>query len=286
MFTCEIENSNGEKLELTQHETEYQIISIEGLQPPNAQINRSAVAGLDGTKFNSAKLEERNIVITLRLNGDVERNRLNLYTYFRTKDICKFYYKNGLRDVYIEGYVETVEVQYFSISETMQVSIICPYPYFKAANEIIDDISKSLAAFKFPFSININEPIPISTIDVSRITNVINESETECGVIIEVEFTGNVSKLQINNVSTGDTFILNHSFVAGDRLYIDTNKGGKNVKLFRNAQYYNLFSHIASGSKFFQLRFGDNFFSYLADEGTHDDLIHIYFKHYMVYRGV
>lgn len=286
MFTCKIENPNGEVLELTQHEADYQIIKIDGLNPPKAQINRSTVAGLDGSKFNSAKLEERNIVLTIRLNGDVERNRLLLYTYFRTKDRCKFYYKNDSRDVYIEGYVETVEADYFSISEIMQISIICPYPFFKAAQEIVDDISKILAEFEFPFSINLSDPIPISTIDTTRITNVVNESETECGLIIEVDFLGSVSQLQLNNISTGEIFVLNYNFIDGDKVTIDTNKGSKNVKLLRNATTYNLFSHMTKTSSFFQLGLGDNYFSYLADDGYHDDLIHVVFRHYMIYRGV
>ena len=76
MFKCEIENINHEILTLTQNESEYQVMSITGLNPPNAQINRSTVAGMDGTKFNSSKLNERAITIILKLNGDVEKTRI------------------------------------------------------------------------------------------------------------------------------------------------------------------------------------------------------------------
>ena len=71
MFTLKIENIKNTILELTQNESNYQILSVKGLNPPNAQINRSTIAGLDGSKCNSSKLEERNIVITLKLNGDI-----------------------------------------------------------------------------------------------------------------------------------------------------------------------------------------------------------------------
>lgn len=286
MFEIKIENSMGSVITLTQQETRFQVVDVDGLNPPKAQINRSTVAGLDGSKFNSSKLEERNIVITLRLNGNVEENRLFLYQYFRTKDYCKLYYKNNSRDVYIEGYVETVDVDYFSISEQMQISIVCPNPYFKNAQEIVDDISKAFGMFEFPFAINVGSPIEFSAIDTTRITNVKNQSESETGVIIEVNFLSSVNTLQIRNVVTNAKFTLNFAFEKSDTLIINTNKGNKSVRLIRNAVSYNLFSYIQKGSIFFQLDVGDNYFSYLVDGGENDTAVDIVFKHYTIYRGV
>ena len=154
MFTCKIENSDGAVYVLTGDEPVYQVIKIEGLNPPKAQINTTTIVGLDGAMFNSSKLESRNIVLTIRINGDVETNRQNLYQYFRTKEACTFYYTNQNRDVYIQGYVESVVCDLFSKSELAQISIICPSPYFKSLDEIVSDISNSLALFTFPFSIN------------------------------------------------------------------------------------------------------------------------------------
>lgn len=286
MFTCKIENTKNNILTLTQNEENYQIISITGLTPPSSQINTSKIAGLDGTQFNSSTLNERNIVITIKINGDVEKNRINLYSFFRNKEWCKFYYKNGTRDVYIEGYVESFDGDLFTNREIMQISILCPNPYFKDAEEIINDISKALGAFEFPFAINTSDPIPFSTVDTTRITNVNNDSESETGVIIEIDISNSINRIQINNVSTGERFVLNYNFIENDKVVIDTNKGNKSVTLIRNATNINLFTSIVSGSKFFQLNIGDNFFSYLVDNGNNDDAIHILFKHYTLYGGV
>lgn len=286
MFVCKIENTRNQILTLSQNEENYQIINIMGLTPPSAQINTSKIAGQDGSKFNSSTLNERNIVITVKLNGDVEQNRINLYSFFRNKEWCKFYYKNGTRNVYIEGYVESLDGDLFSSNETMQISILCPNPYFKDIDEIIDDISKALAAFEFPFAIDEGDPIPISTIDTSRTTNVYNNSESETGLIIEIDLLNNANKIQINNIITGEIFVLNYAFLENDKIIIDTNKGNKSVSLVRNAVTTNLFTAMRKGSSFFQLNIGDNFFSYLVDEGTNDDAIHIVFKHYTLYGGV
>ena len=286
MFTLKIENVKNEIITLTQNESDFQVFDIQGLNPPKAQINTSAIAGLDGARFNSSKLETRNIVIYIKINGDVEKNRLLLNTFFSTKEWCKFYYQNGSRDVYTEGYVESNEYTSFSNSVVMQVSILCPNPYFKAMKEIVDDISKVLGAFEFPFAINIGEPIPFSEIDTSRVTNVFNNSESQTGVIIEINILGSVNKLQINNTETGETFKLSYPFVENDKVIIDTNKGEKSITLVREGVRSNIFTAIQKGSTFFQLAIGDNWFSYLADNGQSDDLVHILFKHYTLYRGV
>ena len=303
MYVCKIENVKHDILTLTQNEGDFQILSIDGLYPPQAQINRSTVAGMDGSKFNSSKLNERAITITLKLNGDIEKNRIKLYSYFNTKQWCKFYYKNETRDVYIEGWTETHNVPQFTNNELAQITILCPNPYFKAIDEIIDDVSKVIEKFEFPFAFgangatNINasstgtdNAIVFSEIDTSRVTNVVNNSESQTGLIINVDFLKDVNKLLIKNTGTGEEFILdrtkNGGFIENDRVIIDTNKGSKSVTLIRNAQEINIFPSLKKGSVFFQLDIGDNYFSYLADDGTNDDGVSITFKHYTIYGGV
>lgn len=285
-FNLKIETYTKNIIELTNNESDYQVIKITGLNPPQALINVSNIVGMDGALFNSSRLETRNVVITVRINGDVERNRLNLYKYFRNKENCKIYFKNESRNVFIEGYVETLEVDLFENGQTAQISIICPNPYFKDLETIIDDISKVVQRFKFPFSININEPIPFSTLEKNKVTNIINDSDSETGLIVNTVFYGEVNKFEIRNVINGDSIILNYNFKDNDILIINCNKGSKSILLTRNAQEINLIPYLQKGSKFFQLKTGENQFSYLADDGDTDDLVHIKFEHYNVYRGV
>lgn len=287
MYTAKIENRSGQVSVLTGRETEYQVISIEGLNPPQSQLNLTSIVGMDGAVFNSSKLETRNIVITIRINGDVEENRLALYQIFRTKEWCRFYYKNAHRDVYIDGYVESVECGLFSNSETAQISIICPSPYFKDLEEIIDDISNTVSLFTFPFFINENEPIPFSEFVIARVSNIFNNSSAETGLEIVVNVVGAFNKLVIRNTETGETLTLNYSFLEDDIIHIDTNKGQKSVKLIRDGVTLNIFSAVAAGSVFFQLRAGDNFYGYLVNDGEeYNNLAIVQFRHRTVYRGV
>lgn len=286
MFTLKIENKSGSVFTLTQNESDYQVYSIEGLNPPNAIVNTSNITGMDGTLFNSSKLESRNIVMMIKINGDVEANRLELYKYFRTKELCKIYYKNGARDVFIEGYVETFEVNHFENFQFAQISIICPDPYFKDVNTIVNDISKVINNFGFPFSINETTPIPISSIEIQKATNISNTSESETGINIDIAFKGSIESFEIINTTTGDTMTIVYSFVNGDALTINTHKGSKSLTLIRNGEPINMIPYLVKGSTFFQLVAGDNIFTYATNDPSKDAVVSIIFKYYNIYRGV
>lgn len=279
MFTLKFENKNGDIITLSGAEDKYQIIGIEGLNPPNASINRSEVSGMDGAKYMSAKLEERNIVLTVRINGQVEKNRLNLYKYFQSKKYCKMYYSNGSRDVYIEGYVETIECDLFTMTEEMQISIICPDPYFQDTNEILTDISQVLGGFEFPFAFGGNgvldstitdEAIEFSGYVEKRIVNLINDGEDDTGFIITIIAKDTVINPTIYNVDTRESFTLNVEMAKGDVLTINTNKGHKSVTLMNNLVATSRINKVARGSTWLSLNKGDNLFTYEAEAGGAD----------------
>ena len=53
MFTLIAENKYGQQLELT-HNSAYEVIEIDGLDPPDAIINTTRNANADGSVFNSS----------------------------------------------------------------------------------------------------------------------------------------------------------------------------------------------------------------------------------------
>lgn len=293
MYTLRFENEQGDVITLTGVEDRYQIVSIDGLNPPNALIHRSEVAGMDGTKYMSAKLEEREIVLTVKINGEVERNRLNLYNYFKSKHYSKMYYSNGARDVYIEGYVETIECDLFSMGEEMQISIICPNPYFLSATEIVTDISKILGAFEFPFAFGargvLNPTITDNAIEFStyledRIVNVLNEGENETGLIIKVMAKGEVVNPTIYNVETREFFTINVTMEEDEVLILNTNRGQKSVTLSDETTTTNVINKVARNSTWLTLSKGDNQFTYEADVGSAD--MQVLFTHRTRYQAV
>lgn len=300
MFECSLENKFKEKIKLTGDEGNYQITNITGLNPPSAQINTSTVVGMDGTRFNSSKLEARNVVLTVKLNGEVESNRQRLYKFASSKDKCKFYFKNENRDVFLDCYIEKVECDLFTKSEILQASLIAPNPYFKDVEQIIYDISKVINAFAFPFSFGSNgatnpyvtrntatdDAIVFSTLDLSGQTNVYNVSESETGINIQIDILSNCNTIQIRNTTTGELLSISYTFLQNDQVLIDTNRGSKSIRLIRNATDTNLFAALGSNSVFFQLQSGDNIFDYTVDNSTNNGAVQILFKYYNQYQGV
>ncbi|MCQ2059799.1 MAG: phage tail family protein [Bacteroidaceae bacterium] len=280
MYTLKIENKSGEVLTLTQNEKEYQVISVTGLNPVPAILQTSTIAGMDGVKFNSAKLNPRNIVITLRLNDDVERNRLQLYHYFKSKQYCKIYFHTECRNVFAEGYVENIECDLFTISEQMQISIVCPDPYFYSVAESVKTVSDVNPLFEFAFAFGaegvtnptITDPaIEFSTYNKSQTIAIVNSGEEETGVIAEIRFTGDVSNPYIYDIRTEEVMRVNTDFEFGDVLTINTNQGNKSVTITRNGESpSNGIRYLDKVSEWLQLSTGDNCFGYGAESGADD----------------
>lgn len=283
MFTLRIENTKRNEIKLTQNESNYQVVEVEGLAPPKAQLYTNAVANMDGEKFKSSKLEMRNLVLTIKINGDVETNRINLYKYFGAGKWCKVYYKNGSRDVFIEGYVETIDCPLFSLNQQMQISIVCPTPYFKSVDIIYTDISIVIAGFTFPFSIAENGVI-ISNMIPNKVTTVMNDGEFSTGVeIVMRALSDRISTPTIYNSDTGEYLSVDAVLNKGDILRVNTNKGSKSIVKIVNGIETNIINYLANGSTWLQLEAGANNFTYSVNDA---DRLEIIFEYHHQYEGV
>lgn len=268
MFTLLVENKLGQKVQLTNNRS-MAVVKVAGLTPPAATVNLSNIANDDGSIFNSSKVNERNIVITIKLLEDVERQRQFLYRYFQTKQYCKIYYKNDNRDVYIEGYVETVEGDLFTQLQEIQISIICAQPFFKGLDDIVYNMSAVISLFEFPFSIPA-EGIEFSRIEKTIVGEVWNTGDVETGLIMEYTATGTVLNPVVYNVLDGSFFRLNVEMQAGDVITINTNKGNKSVTLLKNGILTDIINDIDRNNTWFILDVGLNTFTYTCDHGQED----------------
>lgn len=266
MFKLTVENASGERLELTRQKNLH-VIGIDGLNPTDANIITSTVAGSDGARFNSAIANQKNIVIRLRLTGNVEAVRLTLYRYFRIKQYCKVYYQNGHRDVYCEGYVESFENDRFVMDNQADISIICPSPWFHQIHAMNYEMSQVRAMFEFPFSIP-KDGVEFSTLDKTQRTTVVNDGEVETGVLIELSAASDVSNPRLYNADTNEVMRINTEMRKGDIIRISTVKGNKYVQLFRSGITTNIINQLDKNPTWFQLMPGETDFTYECDEGA------------------
>jgi len=174
-----VTNFRGEELYLDLNnplETGLIVKSVDGLGPPKANINMTENVTTDGSRFNSARLIQRNIVfyfvfteVVKSLSGwvsdsgdafvtdseieTIEDIRLKTYKYFPLKRPLTIKVKTDKRTLQISGYVESNEPSIFSSQEGCQISIICPDPYFYSSDEMSQvDFTTHEPFLQFPIS--------------------------------------------------------------------------------------------------------------------------------------
>jgi len=282
MYSLKVKNDRGDELALS-NDKRYTVCKITGLAPPKASLSISANSTTDGNKINSARLESRNIVIYLKLEGDIERSRINLYKYFPVKKNIQLFFKNSSREVYIEGTVELIECDLFARSQVAQISIVCGKPYFKAVDYLVTAFGDISKLFEFPFAIS-ESGIEFSVISTNQRRSIVNTGDIETGVIIELFAVGSVVNPVLYNVLTGEKMKLNATMLPSDKIVINTNVGEKSITLVREGVSYNAMGYMSPDSKWFVLASGDNVFTYDADSGISN--LQITFTTSLLYSGV
>lgn len=282
MYELKVKNHSGEVLNLSTS-PKYQVYKIEGLQPPKSAINKSNNATTDGDSVNSVRVESRNIVIYISIKGDIEANRINLYKYFPLKQPITIYFKNGARDVYIEGLVELIECDLFANGQKAQISIICAQPHFKAVETLTSHFSDVSALFSFPFSVAA-DGVELSAITSNVRKSIINTGDIESGLIIELYATGEVVNPVIYDVFKRTHIKLRLTMLANDKIIINTNSGQKSITLVRGGVSSNALGYMLLDSTWLTLGAGDNVFTYAADSGNSN--LQLTFSTVALYGGV
>jgi Phage tail protein len=133
-----------------------QIHNINGLDPVKASVNTSPYGSVVGTSYTGSSIPNRNIVLTLKPNPNwntwtYSKLRQLLYSYFMPKLVIRLvFYSDDMVPVEIYGVVEGVDVNQFSKEPIIQVSIICPDPYFSAVNPtILSGLNDELKTFVY-----------------------------------------------------------------------------------------------------------------------------------------
>lgn len=291
------------ELELTRPDLSgFAIKSIEGLGPVGSNINTTEVATNDGGIFNSARLKQRNILMTLSffetMGESIEDIRQKSYKYFPEKKPLTFLVETDNRILKTEGYVEKNTPAIFSKSSGCVVSIICPDPHWYSAGDdgnhrvVFDGIE---AAFEFPFS---NESLTEPLLEFGIIRHMSEQNvpyygDSEIGVTITIHTLGPVSNITIYNTGTRERMAIDtdklenltgSGLVAGDTIIINTRKGHKGIILLRNGVETNILNCLRKGCDWFTLSKGDNIFAYAVESGNENVQFRI--DNLTVYSGV
>lgn len=287
MFITKIRNADGDIIVLSEATDRFVISSITGLNPPKAQINTTNFYGGDGARYNSAYLGTRNIVITMMLRGDQEASRQELMQYFRSKGLCRFYFQNNNRNVFIDGYVESIEYNIFQKVETVQVSIICPDPYFNGLTQNVIPLTNVASQFYFPFAIDEDDPVEFSTYSSGNYAEIISDSQADSGLILVVKFKSSASSFRFQNVDTGEQVYVSYTFAAGDILTFSTMPDDIHFTLLSTNTEVSLFNYAYIGDvDLLKVHTGTNHFAYAINDTAMSSAVDAVLVYRQCYQGV
>lgn len=281
-------------------ESGFAITNITGLGASKADINIVELPLYDGSIYNSARLETRNIVLYIKFlpNPTIEDSRLQTYKFFPVKRAVTLVFETDKRTCEIIGYVESNEPEIFDKQEGCQISILCPDPYFYSSISGGYDVTTFdgiYHEFEFPFS---NESltetlVEFGTIQASYGGTICYSGDAETGITITMTASGNVKNPILYNTTTNESMAIDTakmygytgaSFGDGDTIIINTNKRQKSVLLLRDGEYTNILNCLDKRADWFHLVKGDNVFAYAAEVGA--SVLSLQIKNRIVYEGI
>lgn len=284
------------------------ITNLKGITPEKADINFTDITTQDGGLYNSARINTRNITMSLLYfpKPTIEATRLLSYKYFPVKKEIKLEFTTDTRKAEIIGYVEANEVNIYTKSEYSAISIVCPDPYFYSTSkdtEINVSFSNVLPAFRFRIPEFSDAPLkpsktPAKKLIFSKMKNDNNKlinytGDAEVGMEIVLRASGEIGDFTVYNVYTQESMTISSSklaeltgssLIAGDVITIYTYRGNKKLELLRTGITTNVLNCLGKNTSWLQLHKGDNVFSFSATSGG--DNVELELKSKTLYEGL
>lgn len=240
-----------------------QIRNVTGLEPVKVDVNTSPFGSVDGEAFTGTAVPARNIVITIGTNPDWniwshEALRRLVYSYFMPKKATRLvFYSDDLSPVEISGYVESVEPNIFSKDPEMDVSVICPDPYFVSLDPIV--ITGVSSNGSTPLEIDYKGSMDTG-INIKVLHNTVPDPPQIAVQIGDPNLT--YFRVSLSNIVTATQY-----FEASS---LSGNKYIRNVSTV-NGVITNLLNKLVSGSTWPLLQPGENDFSVITSTPGHQD---------------
>lgn len=290
------------KLELKRPDkTGLLIERIDGLGPAKASINTTQLAMFDGSLYNSAYLDPRNIVITLRFSDDenesVEDIRHKTYTYFPIKKEIELIIETDKRTLKTKGYVESNDPDIFSDTEGSSISIICADPYFYSVNTNETLFYGIDPLLEFPFeNPSVNEDMTqLGNIQLITQEIITYDGDFDVGMTITIHATGSTKDVSIHNITTGKVMridtdrlksLTGSEIIGGDTIVIETELRDRKITLIRNGEKINIRNCLGKSTDWLMLSKGDNIIACNAEGEEGPAHLQFHISNKIVYEGV
>lgn len=213
---------------------------ITGLSPPDISLFIGDYAR-DGGIYQGRRVGNRNVVITFDLNpnpalgetvkGLRELLHKSFYDPLAEADFLQLNLhdsEGGVR--YLVGYSEKFESEIFEPETMAVISLICPDPYLRDANEVTLNNAGGWTTVPFTYA---------GTAETGFTANILVNTAT--------------STITLDN--NGKQMVINRSFAAGDVIKLNTNRGARSITLLPGGTgaEVSLLPYLTATSKWLEL---------------------------------
>ncbi|MCI5630190.1 MAG: phage tail family protein [Clostridium sp.] len=262
-------------------ETNYKIISIEGIDYPELDISTTSNAHYDGSYINSNRADKRTITIQAEYQfNDTEIERDKLLSFFNFKNVGTLIIDYSKRKKSIQYNISDFKSKIDNVNDKLnfEVELLCTEPYLRDVAESKLDIALWRGAFHFPLRCTTKNKIIMGVKEPSLIANINNTGDVETGMIIEFRALGTVKNPSLFNINTREFIKVNTTMSAGEIIRINSNIGHKSIVKEIDGIQNKIMNLLDIDSTFLQLSVGDNLFRYDADDGFDFMEVSIYFN--------
>lgn len=270
MKTVKCVNNNGMSatFEYDHDNTEFFLVSLDGVYSIKNAVNTSQNATTDGSSYSGEALEQRNIVITANIRRNYQKNRDTLSRVFKVHSEGTFYHTEEGQTRKIEYYVESIDIAEKGIIRPCTISLICPDPYFKDDEATHIEMASWEDGFEFEIEIDEEVGMEFGARSKETIKVVDNDSTTSIGIQMTIIAEDIVVNPVIMNVTTGETLKLLCEMLPDDEIVITTDLGNIDVILRRGGKEYDYNYTVDEDNEgYVQLETGRNYINYTADSG-------------------
>lgn len=221
------------------------VTEIDGIGPVKAEVSMEGVYNVDGGLFTGVKTGARNIVASFALpESNPQDRRRVLYRAFPVKEKVLVNVLTVARTYTIDAYVESVAPSIFTPIQTVQVSLICPFPYFRQVEAYSSggtDFTAVTSKFTFPISTPPDKIFGDTT--RSSIMTVDYLGDAPVGALFRFALKDNPGTVSIINHKVGGEWkmdfniykrIMNYTPGVGDTLEVDARDENLYAVVWRN----------------------------------------------------
>ncbi len=267
-------NKDGISMRFTERDlTPFILVSADGIYDALNNVHVSENTMIDGAQFQGSTAKYRNIVLTIKDDGNYPEDRNMLNQLFKENEIGLLEIsENGQNQRVIEYYVESMKSDGLYNARHHIISLICPDPFFYDPTDTTVYMASWVSDFEFEFE-DTGDGFEFGHQSAERIQNIVNDyAEDNIGMTIRISCSGEVTNPSIIRVES-DTHITVGTNTkplttqVGDVVTITTGTGNKHIYLTREGTTTEINEYLTEDSDFIQLMRGNNNIGYSAGSG-------------------